>query len=109
MSVTQNGVAVPKVLADDVGFLMARCGAIAIRSINQALEPLGLRGRQYMVLGLAAEGAGMSQRDIGVLLGLDPSTVVALVDELEHAGFVERQPKPGDRRTRLIAATTAGL
>ena len=36
------------------------------------------------------------------MLGLDPSQVVLLVDELAAAGLVERQAPEADRRTRLV-------
>ena len=42
------------------------------------------------------------------VLGLDPSQVVALVDELAQAGLVRRQPAPTDRRAKLVTATDAG-
>ena len=58
---------------------------------------------------IAAEGGGVPQRQIGAVLGLDPSAVVALVDDLESLGLVQRQPDPDDRRTRLVSPTTAGL
>jgi DNA-binding MarR family transcriptional regulator len=53
--------------------------------------------------------AGVPQRQIGAVLGLDPSAVVALVDDLESLGLVQRQPDPDDRRTRLVSPTPAGL
>ena len=42
------------------------------------------------------------------MLGLDPSQVVLLVDELVAAGLVERQAPEADRRTRLVVATPEG-
>jgi MarR family transcriptional regulator, lower aerobic nicotinate degradation pathway regulator len=51
---------------------------------------------------------GLSQREIGSLLGIDPSAVVALVDDLQQAGYVRRDPHPEDRRTRLVVLTSAG-
>ena len=42
------------------------------------------------------------------MLGLDPSQVVLLVDELAAAGLVERQAPEADRRTRLVVATQEG-
>src|SRR3712207_5312212 len=50
----------------------------------------------------------MSQRDLAEALGLDPSQVVLLVDELTDAGLVERRPSDSDRRTKLVVATAAG-
>jgi DNA-binding MarR family transcriptional regulator len=96
-------------LADDVGFLLSRVSGLAVRSTNAALAVHGLRVRQYAVLALATEVAdGVSQRDLAEGLGLDPSQVVLLVDELAASGLVERRPSPNDRRTKLVAATAKG-
>jgi DNA-binding MarR family transcriptional regulator len=60
------------------------------------------------VLAAAAEYGGLSQREMGALLAIDPSAIVALVDDLERAGLVRRELPPGDRRTRLIVTTGEG-
>ncbi len=97
------------VLTDDVGFLLSRASGLVVRGANAALEEHGLRVRQYSVLCLAADTVeGVSQRDLAGTLGLDPSQVVLLVDELQTAGLVERRPSPADRRTRLVVATGRG-
>lgn len=57
---------------------------------------------------VAASSSGRSQREISDLLGLDPSGIVAMVDDLERLGLVRREPNPDDRRTRLVVATDAG-
>jgi DNA-binding MarR family transcriptional regulator len=96
-------------LTDDLGFLLSRASGLLIQATNAALADQGLRVRSYSVLVLACDTAdGMSQRDLAARLGLDPSQVVAIVDELEAAGLVERRPSPADRRTRLVAATRKG-
>ncbi|WP_369138140.1 MarR family winged helix-turn-helix transcriptional regulator [Modestobacter versicolor] len=95
--------------ADDLGFLMSRASGVVVRATNAALAEHGLRVRPYSVLALAAESEeGTSQRDLGTVLGLDPSQVVLLVDELVERGLVERRPSPADRRTRLVVATAEG-
>src|SRR3954464_14517828 len=89
-------------LADDLGFLLSRASGQVVRATNAALTEHGLRVRQYSVLVLACEAAsGISQRELSVVLGLDPSQVVLLVDELAAAGLVERQAAEADRRPRL--------
>lgn len=98
----------PAALATDVGFLLTRCGTAAVRSVNRAMAPLGLRARHYAALCLAAEGGGIGQRAIGGLLTLDPSVVVSLVDDLEQRGLVERATHQDDRRTRIVRITVAG-
>jgi MarR family transcriptional regulator, organic hydroperoxide resistance regulator len=96
-------------LTDDVGFLLSRASGQIIRAANAALAVHGLRVRSYSALQLAC-GAdeGMSQRDLAGALGLDPSQVVSIVDELAEAGLVERRPSESDRRTKLVAPTAGG-
>jgi DNA-binding MarR family transcriptional regulator len=104
-----DSAAVDRSLLDGVGFLLARASGLLARAGNAALVPFGLRVRSYSVLLLACEAAqGISQRDLAAVLGLDPSQVVLLVDDLTEAGLVERRPSPSDRRTRLVAATEGG-
>lgn len=99
----------PPALAGDVGFLLARCSAMAVRATNAALAEVGLRARHYAVLQVAAVPGGSSQRQLGIDLGLDPSAVVSLVDDLQKAGLVARTPDPADRRARVINVTDRGL
>jgi DNA-binding MarR family transcriptional regulator len=96
-------------LADDLGFLLSRASGQVVRATNAALAEHGLRVRSYSVLVLACEAAdGLSQRELATVLGLDPSQVVLLVDELAAAGLVERQAAEADRRTRLVVPTAEG-
>jgi DNA-binding MarR family transcriptional regulator len=94
--------------AETAGFLLAKAGGRAIRDFNRALEPFGLRARHYSVLASAADHGGLSQRELGTILAIDPSAIVALVDDLEKAGLVQREIHPDDRRTRLVLATPRG-
>jgi DNA-binding MarR family transcriptional regulator len=96
-------------LTEDVGFLLSRASGLLVRASNAALTSHGLRVRSYSVLLLACDAPeGISQRDLADVLGLDPSQVVLLVDELAAAGLVERRPSSADRRTKLVTATASG-
>jgi DNA-binding MarR family transcriptional regulator len=50
---------------------------------------------------LEAEGS-LTQRDLGERLCLTSGAITMLVDRLEHAGWVNRQPHPTDRRYTLL-------
>ncbi|MGI5126114.1 MarR family winged helix-turn-helix transcriptional regulator [Pseudonocardia sp. CA-107938] len=63
---------------------------------------LGVTGRQVALLTLFADGPPLSQQDGAAQLGIDRTTMVALVDELEEQGLVRREVAPGDRRKRLV-------
>jgi DNA-binding MarR family transcriptional regulator len=96
-------------LTDDVGFLLSRASGLVVRASNAALAAHGLRVRPYSVLLLSCDAEeGLSQRELADVLGLDPSQVVLLVDELTGAGLVERRVSSTGRRTKLVTATDAG-
>jgi DNA-binding MarR family transcriptional regulator len=95
-------------LTDDISFLLARANALSLAAGNAALAPHGLRARSYSVLELAAGAARPTQRDLADFLRLDPSQVVALVDELQGQGLVARESDPADRRTKVVVATPLG-
>src|SRR5262249_23718132 len=48
------------------------------------------------------------QQEIGSAMGIDPSTMVALVDQLEDAGLANRRPRKEDRRAREGVLTAKG-
>jgi DNA-binding MarR family transcriptional regulator len=95
-------------LADEVEFLVARAHVLGAARANALLEQAGLKVRSYSVLSLACGGTSPSQRELADFLRLDPSQIVALVDELELRGLVARGADPRDRRSKVILPTPAG-
>jgi DNA-binding MarR family transcriptional regulator len=73
-----------------------------------ALEPFGLDGRGLAVLTVLAGPAPQSQQDAAAQLGVDRTTMVALIDALEAKGFVRRAPHPDDRRKNVVTLTDVG-
>jgi DNA-binding MarR family transcriptional regulator len=98
----------PPDLLDDFSFLLARANALSLAAGNAALSMHGLRVRSYSVLALAAGSRQPTQRELAELLRLDPSQVVALVDDLQKRGLVTRKPDPSDRRVNVVVATEDG-
>ena len=96
-------------LFDDLSFLLARANALSLASGNAALSAHGLRVRSYSVLALTSGERRPSQRELAELLRLDPSQVVALVDDLQRRGLVTREPDPTDRRANVVVATAEGI
>jgi DNA-binding MarR family transcriptional regulator len=72
-----------------------------------ALAPLGVSARGYHVLRGAMSGEH-TQTELAEMVGLDKTTMVVALDELEHAGLAERHPSPDDRRARIVLVTEAG-
>jgi DNA-binding MarR family transcriptional regulator len=77
-----------------------------------ALAPFGIDPRAMGVLRvLTSREAGhepTSQQDVAHLLGVDRTTMVALLDTLEHLGIVARRPQAGDRRRNVVELTAPG-
>lgn len=95
-------------IGDDVGLLLAKLHAAGSSLNNRALGDFGLRERSFWVLTLACSGLEPTQRELAIFLGLDPSQVVSLVDDLEHRGLVERATGKQDRRAKIIVSTAEG-
>lgn len=75
---------------------------------NEALRMHRIDMRHAGVLAALAERGPRSQRGLGDALRLDRSSMVAVVDELERQGLVERRRPPRDRRAYALHLTDAG-
>ncbi|WP_424347764.1 MarR family winged helix-turn-helix transcriptional regulator [Kocuria sp. CH-021] len=95
-------------LAAEPVFLMVRAAALGSSTANQGLAPLGLKVRSYSILAVACSGTGPTQRELGDLLRMRPSQTVAILDELERRGLVERRTDPRDRRSKTVVPTGPG-
>ncbi|MEU6709338.1 MarR family winged helix-turn-helix transcriptional regulator [Streptomyces wuyuanensis] len=93
---------------DRLGFLLARNGAIANSRVHHAFETCGLAARQGTTLMLLGRSGFMSQQALAAALSVDPSVMVAILNDLESARLVERRRDPSDRRRHIVAITEAG-
>jgi DNA-binding MarR family transcriptional regulator len=91
-----------------VGFLISQLGFFSSRGFMEALEPVGLDPREFLLMRFVASSEGQSQQALAERLAVPASRMVALVDRLEGAGLVERRPNPGDRRIRGLHLTRKG-
>jgi DNA-binding MarR family transcriptional regulator len=107
--VKQEGIALPEQLADRVGFLVAKSHAICHAMANEALAPLDLHIKEYAVLNVLHATGAMSQQALGETLGVDRTTMVAVMDALDRKQLVERTRNPEDRRAYALAITDAGV
>jgi DNA-binding MarR family transcriptional regulator len=90
------------------GYLLARLGEASRRRFHKALEPEGLHPRHFGVMTMVAAQPGLSQQELHEKTAIDPSSMVAVIDELEKLGLAERRPHPQDRRARTIFLTELG-
>lgn len=73
-----------------------------------AFESIGLTTALFAVLNLLLTREAMIQQEIGAAIGIDPSTMVGLIDDLERGGLAKRRPHPKDRRAREVVITAKG-
>jgi MarR family transcriptional regulator, lower aerobic nicotinate degradation pathway regulator len=100
--------AVHSVLAKHTGFLLSRLGNMSRKRFGELLEELGLTTRGWAALNVLEHEGPIAQHALGRLIGMDPSSMVATIDELEAAGLVERRRHPTDRRSHALHVTDAG-
>ncbi len=103
-----DDLAVPQAALGRTALMLVKVGAVLEDIGDLVLAESGLDSREYMVLAiLSVDGPG-SQHEIARLIGKAPGIVVALVDQLERTGLVERNRDPEDRRRSRVTLTGAG-
>ncbi len=91
----------------DLIFMLYEAARSLETEMAVGLETVGTTPRSYCVLSKALE-ADCTQIDLAKRAGLDKTTMVITIDELEKAGLAERRPSPSDRRARIIVVTDKG-
>ena len=91
-----------------VAFLLAQVGAHAASKFAERLRPLKLTPAHAGILRVLARGGGLRQQTLAELLGMFPSRLVLVLDELERVGLVERLANAKDRRAYSVHLTPDG-
>jgi DNA-binding MarR family transcriptional regulator len=90
-------------------FLLAQVGAHGSRRFAERVAEIGLTAPDAGLLRKIALDPGVSQQGLAEHLGVMPSRMVALVDELEAKGIIERRRSTEDRRNYALHLTERGL
>lgn len=91
-----------------MGFALSQLGFANSKRFGEIVGTLGLEPRHFGMLRAIGIEDGQSQQAVAERLSIPPSTMVALVDQLESKGLVERRIHQADRRTRTLHLTPAG-
>ena len=94
-------------LCQDLGWLLSRASHTLATHLTAAMEEVGLSPRGRCVLAAAKSGE-FTQIELARAIGLDKTTMVVTLDELEAQGLAERTPSSTDRRARVVAVTQDG-
>ena len=91
-----------------MGYLLKHAQLQMAELTAKALTPHGIDGRELGVLLVLASHEPASQQQAAQRLGIDRTTMVALLDTLEGKGLVSRHPHADDRRRNVVELTDAG-
>ena len=97
----------PEPLVANIGWLLSQASYVLNTQLTAALEELGMSPRAYCVLATAMSRE-FTQIELAHAVGVDKTTMVVTLDELEAAGLAQRRPSTEDRRARVVAVTPAG-
>jgi DNA-binding MarR family transcriptional regulator len=98
----------PEMGINQPAFLLAQLGAHAATQFAERVRVIGMTPPDAGILRLLRVSPGLSQQELAGSLGIHPSRLVALLDQLEKRGLVERRPNPDDRRLYSLHLTEAG-
>ncbi len=107
MGIIPGDMPIPLSLVDRAGALLVIAARTGQELATRRLAPMGLNVRLCGVLNVLAEGP-ISQQALGEQLGIDRTTMVELIDELERQGTVVRRRNAADRRSYALSLTTRG-
>ena len=91
-----------------VGYNLKRAYVIVQADFKATLGKGGLAPRVFAALSLAVQSPNITQSELARLLGIERSSFVAIVDELERIGYLTRAAVPGDRRVQALVPTNKG-
>ena len=89
------------------GMLLAKIGKFAERWFAEELKPRDLTPRHVGVL-LQVRAQPTSQQALIESVGVDPSKLVGLLNDLEDEGLIVRRRDPADRRRHIVELSAQG-
>ena len=95
-------------VAEFAGQLFFRLWRTSHRRTADALASVRLTPALFSVLNVLGAREGTIQQQLSTDMGIDPSAMVKLINELEEAGLAERRRRPNDRRAWEVRITPKG-
>jgi DNA-binding MarR family transcriptional regulator len=92
-----------------IGYQMRRAQLAIFQDFMDAVGKHNVTPGQFGVLVLIESNPGLNQSELGEAMGVDRSTMVAVIDKLEKAGYVLRETAPNDRRSYALKLSQAGV
>jgi DNA-binding MarR family transcriptional regulator len=106
----QNATIDMSTLTDDIAQLLPTTMRSVVRLMAVELDGHGseLRLPQFGVLDFLLTNSRAVQTDLANHFAKDKSVMLRQIDEMEQAGWIERQMDPDDRRRKILVVTRSG-
>jgi DNA-binding MarR family transcriptional regulator len=89
-------------------WLLGRAAARGRALVAEALAAEDVKMWHHVVLSAVRDLAPVAQADLGRAVRLDPKDLVGVLNDLQSAGLVLREPDPRDRRKNAVSLTDEG-
>ena len=96
------------ILPSLLGYHLRRAQVTVFESFARAMAGIDVTPGQFGVLHVIAANPGLSQTGLANAIGIDRSTMVAVIDKLETRRLVVRDPSPTDRRSYALRLSDSG-
>jgi len=97
------------ILPELMGYHMRRAQLRIFQDFAETMRDVQITPGQFGVLALIASNPGMTQSACARAVGIERSTMVAVIDALEQRKLVERRPSPVDKRSYALVLTMGGI
>lgn len=96
------------ILPELVGYHLRRAQVRLFADFARTMAEVQITPGQFGVMSLVGANSGLTQSALARAVGIERSTMVAVIDTLQARGFVERRPSPVDRRSNALVLTQQG-
>jgi DNA-binding MarR family transcriptional regulator len=103
-----SGGYVPDRVARLPTWLLATAAKRGHRLLGDHLSAERMRRQHYLVLAGLAELDAPAQAEVGRVLRVDTGDLVAILNDLQSAGYIRRERSRTDRRRNALTVTQAG-
>jgi DNA-binding MarR family transcriptional regulator len=91
-----------------LGYNVRRANVKFFQNFSEIVSGHDVTPGQFGVLAIIDANPGLNQSELGQAMGVDRSTVVAVIDRLEGRSLVVRDPSPKDRRSYALRLSDKG-
>ncbi len=91
-----------------IGFHLRRAQSVVFDKFMNSVKTEKISPGQFGVLILITENPGLNQSGLAAALGIERSTMVAVINVLEGRGLVRRTQSTTDRRAYVLSLTGEG-